>query len=50
LAIIARALAPRALAVVTTISHHEQWSKASFKIRGEEGCFYYNSLKIEIAR
>jgi hypothetical protein len=43
-------LASRALAVVTTISHHEQWSRVSFKIRGEEGCFCSNSLKVEIAR
>jgi hypothetical protein len=37
-------------AMVTTLSHHMQWSKASFKIRGGEGCFGSDSLKIEMAR
>jgi hypothetical protein len=49
-AIMAGALAQRALVKVTTTSHHEQWSRASFKNRDEEGHFYPNSLKIEIAR
>jgi hypothetical protein len=44
------ALAPRVLAVVTTTSHHKQWSMVSLKIRGKEGRFYFDSLKIEIAR
>jgi hypothetical protein len=48
--IMARALTPRAFVVVTILSHHEQWRRASFKIRGEEGCFCNNSLRIEIAR
>jgi hypothetical protein len=46
----AGALTPRALVIVTTTSHHEQWSKVSFKIRGEEGHFCSHSLKIEIVR
>jgi hypothetical protein len=48
--IVARALTPRLFAMVTTLSHHMQWSKASFKIRGGEGCFGSDSLKIEMAR
>jgi hypothetical protein len=46
----AGALAPRALAGVTIPSHHEQWSKVRFRIRGEEECFCSDSLKIKIAR
>jgi hypothetical protein len=42
--------APRTLAAVYAISHHEQWSRASFNIGGKEGCFFSNSLKIEMAR
>jgi hypothetical protein len=42
--------APRMLAMVSTTSHHEQWSEASFIIGGKEGRFFSNSLKIEIAR
>jgi hypothetical protein len=45
----AGALTPRVLAVVTTISHHEQWSKASFKARGEEGRTCSDLLKIGMA-
>jgi hypothetical protein len=45
----AGALAPRALAMVTVPSHHKQWGKASFKIRGERGHCYSNSLKTEMA-
>jgi hypothetical protein len=43
------ALAPRALTVVTIPSHHKQWGRASFRIRGERGCYYSDSLKIEMA-
>jgi hypothetical protein len=43
------ALAPRALAVVTVPSHHKQWGRASFKIRGERVRCCSNSLKIEMA-
>jgi hypothetical protein len=46
----AGALTPRMLAAVTIPSHHKQWSRASFKIRGEERHFCSNSLKIEMAR
>jgi hypothetical protein len=42
------ALAPRALTVVTIPSHHKQWGRASFEIRGERGCYYSDSLKIEM--
>jgi hypothetical protein len=45
----AGALTPRVLAVVTTISHHEQWSKASFKARGEVGRTCSDLLKIGMA-
>jgi hypothetical protein len=38
------------LAAVPATSHHEQWSRVSFNISGKEGCFFSNSLKIEIAR
>jgi hypothetical protein len=31
-------------------SHHGQWSRMSFNIGGEEGHFFSNSLKIEMAR
>jgi hypothetical protein len=43
------ALTPRAFTMVTIPSHHRQWSRVSFKIRGEEVCFYFDLLKIEIA-
>jgi hypothetical protein len=46
----ARALTSRVFAMVTINNHHKQLSKASFKIRGEEGWFYSDSLNIEIAR
>jgi hypothetical protein len=49
IAIMVVAFAPRTLAVVSTSIHHGQWSGASFKISGEEGCFYSNSLMIQIA-
>jgi hypothetical protein len=38
------------LVAVSATSHHEQWGGASFKISGEEGHFFSNSLKIEIVR
>jgi hypothetical protein len=41
---------PRLLVVVSATSQHKQWSRASFKINGEERRFCFNSLKIEIAR
>jgi hypothetical protein len=50
MAIMAGALAPRMLAMVSTTSHHGQWSGESFKISGEEEHFCSISLKIEIAK
>jgi hypothetical protein len=41
---------PRMVVVVSTTSHHEQWSGVSFNICGKEGCFFSISLKIEMAR
>jgi hypothetical protein len=43
-------LSRRALAMVTTTSHHEHWSRVTFKVRGEEWRFCSDSLRIEIAR
>jgi hypothetical protein len=43
------ALAPRVLATVVVPSDHEQGDRASFEIRGEEGCRRSNSSKIEMA-
>jgi hypothetical protein len=48
--IVARALTPRTLIAVTFPSHHKQWSRASFKIKGEEGRFCSDSLRIGLAR
>jgi hypothetical protein len=45
----AGALAPRALVMVTIPSHHKQWGRTSFEIRGERGRYYSDSLKIEMA-
>jgi hypothetical protein len=36
--------------MVPATSHHGQRSGASFNISGKDGCFFSNSLKIEIAR
>jgi hypothetical protein len=36
----AGAPAKRMLAAVSATSHHGQWSRASFKISGEEGRFF----------
>jgi hypothetical protein len=44
------ALAPRAPIVVTIPSHHKQWGRVSFEIRGEEGCCCSDSLNIKTAR
>jgi hypothetical protein len=41
---------PRTFAMVSTTSHHRQWSGVSFKIGSEELCFWSISLKIVIAR
>jgi hypothetical protein len=49
LANMAGALPPWALAVVAVSSHLMQGDGASFKIRGEEGCYRFDSLKIEMA-
>jgi hypothetical protein len=46
--VVAEALAPRVLTVVTIPSHHKQWGKVSFEIRGERGRCYSNSLKVAI--
>jgi hypothetical protein len=46
----AGALAPRVLALVTIPSHHEQWGRVSFEIRGEEGHCCSDSMMIEMAR
>jgi hypothetical protein len=35
--------------VVTIPSHHKQWGRASFEIRGEEGHYRSDLLKIEMA-
>jgi hypothetical protein len=45
----AGALALRALVIVVILGHLEQGHRASFKIRGEEGCCHSDSLKIEMA-
>jgi hypothetical protein len=45
----ARALAPRALAVVVVLGHLEQGGWTSFKVIGEEERCRSNSLKIEMA-
>jgi hypothetical protein len=50
-AIKAGPLALMTLVMVSATSHHEKWSKASFKIRAKEGHLLYpNSLVVEIAR
>jgi hypothetical protein len=38
----------RALVVDTVPSHHEQWGRVSFEIRGEKGCCCFDSLMIEM--
>jgi hypothetical protein len=43
----ARALTPRALAVVIFPSHDKQLGKASFRVRGEKEHCYSDSPKIE---
>jgi hypothetical protein len=40
----------RTLVVVSITSHHGQCNRASFNIGRKEGCFFSNSLKIEIAK
>jgi hypothetical protein len=48
--IMAGAPAPKMLATVPATSHHGKRSGVSFNIGDKEGCFFSNSLKIEIAR
>jgi hypothetical protein len=50
MATMAGALALGALVVVVALSHLEQGGQASFKIRGEEGCYCSVSLKISMVR
>jgi hypothetical protein len=45
----AGALTPRALSVETITCLKEPGGMASFEIRGEEGCYWFDSLKIEMA-
>jgi hypothetical protein len=42
--------ASNTLAAVSATSHHRQWSRASFNLRGKEGYSFSNKLKIEMAR
>jgi hypothetical protein len=45
----AGALTPTTFVMFTIPSTHKQWSRASFKIKGEEEHFCSDSLKIEMA-
>jgi hypothetical protein len=48
--IIARGPIPRTLAAVFVTSHDGQWSRVSFNVGGEEGHFFFNSLKLEMGK